>query len=517
MGEVQEQRYRCNICSKFCVNGKSLGGHMRVHMALFSASRKSAESKAEGTEDFEGGDDQNGFQIPESVENQSNIAEICVEKIQNCDSMGLGDGDKNNSYELRDNPKKSWRISDSKNGVSIKAASCGACGKTFSSLRALSGHMRCHSVKNSGFNLCKKCGKEFDSPRALFGHMKCHSKKHKNYSAESASELDLCPIRRKLRIRYNKTDAKPSVLGLNASKSAFSEFGEFEEVAMCLIMLSEGVKEWDMLNPVTESPDDDSACFGSQSSGKSMRVSGNDGDFRSKGKMDIGIQEKNLAEVDEMKVNIAASSDGLPREYEYKELEQFNGAGSEFLKLNSSKRPSLCVDSSSVEKDSADTDLEILNETEKKRGSKCTLYVKNFRSQLALRGDNARQSKRGNNSSLDLHTSLSSVTVVGSQLDQIKRNANQPCQGKAEKGSINTESSKRKERECPICFKVFSSGKALGGHKRAHFSGCTGNKLEDTSVNPAIIENHGFPDLNFPATIDEGIKGGDVGLSSCGE
>ncbi|XP_073281253.1 uncharacterized protein [Primulina huaijiensis] len=517
MGEVQEQRYRCKICGKLCVSGKSLGGHMRVHLALISASRKAAESEVEKTMDFEGGGDQNGFQIQESVKNQSNRAEISGEKIKNCDTMGFGDSDHNNSYELRDNPKKSWRTSDSKKVVSNKAASCRACGKEFSSLRALSGHMRCHSIKNSEFHQCKKCGKKFDSLRALFGHMKCHSKKHMNESAESVSELDnLCSIRRKRsRIRCN-TDTKPSVLGLNASNSAFSEFDESKEVAMCLIMLSKGVKEWDMLNPVTESSDDDSAYFGAQSSGKCTRVSGNDGDSILKGKLDIKISEKNLSGVDEMKVNVEASGDGLPCVYEFKEYEQFNGADSEFLKSNSSERSSLCVHSSSLKKDcaenAAEIDLEILKKSEKKKGSKCTIYSEIFQSHLALRGHNARHRKEADNSSFDKPTSLSSVTKVGSQLHQIKCNANQPYQGKAEKGSINVESSKSKERECPICFKIFSSGQALGGHKRAHLSGFTESKLEDTSLNQEITENHDFLDLNFPATIDEGIKGGDVGL-----
>ncbi|KAJ1296663.1 hypothetical protein BS78_01G319700 [Paspalum vaginatum] len=60
--------------------------------------------------------------------------------------------------------------------------------------------------------------------------------------------------------------------------------------------------------------------------------------------------------------------------------------------------------------------------------------------------------------------------------------------------------------ECPICFKVFGSGQALGGHKRshsiagelyerAHGDGDAG--MDDTELQPLIDD--GFLDLNLPA------------------
>ncbi|XP_047962037.1 zinc finger protein 559-like [Salvia hispanica] len=144
MGQVEEQRYVCRICSKPCVSGKSLGGHMRAHLA----SKKSA------------------------------VNPNCVEEF--------GDSD------------------ESKHALTAKTTnSCRECGKEFASLRALSGHMRFHSIKNKKeVHLCKECGRGFESIRAVFGHMKSHSTK----KVSSVVVESFCPVRRKRsEIKYKGT------------------------------------------------------------------------------------------------------------------------------------------------------------------------------------------------------------------------------------------------------------------------------------------------------------------------
>lgn len=58
----------------------------------------------------------------------------------------------------------------------------------------------------------------------------------------------------------------------------------------------------------------------------------------------------------------------------------------------------------------------------------------------------------------------------------------------------------KKIHECPYCFRVFSSGQALGGHKRSHVIGVTSNP---NPTSTKIEDNLNLIDLNLPAPIDE--------------
>ncbi|XP_057769654.1 zinc finger protein ZAT2 [Salvia miltiorrhiza] len=388
MGEVEEQRYVCRICSKACVSGKSLGGHMRVHLAQIAASKKAAEIKME---DYDDDDDR---QLKDSCINQSNSSEE-EEKTMNAEA---GEGDQsNNSYELRENPKKSWRISDPKRALSKTTNSCRECGRKFGSLRALSGHMRCHSSKNKKeVHCCKECGRGFESVRAMFGHMKSHSKRVMKVcdsvveSGESLSDMEnFCPIRRKRsRIRYKGT-VNPS------SRCGASEVEEAEEAARCLVMLSRGMVG---VGNAGDS-DDDSAYFGGVvASCGSRKLCGSDG----------GV--------------VANAS-----------------------------------------------------------------HIENVKSVDLVCDDEFLEDGIGSNGG-DLEKMLES------------KHDHDECGG-VEMEMEMEESSKGKEHECPICFKVFGSGQALGGHKRAHYNGVV------ESRNQEVL------DLNFPVAGGGGL-GLDFSLSS---
>ncbi|XP_020579768.1 zinc finger protein ZAT9-like [Phalaenopsis equestris] len=98
------ERHRCKICSKCFPSGRSLGGHMRSHMRFYSS----------------------------------------VTELQKLDKS---------SYELRENPRKTCKLSDfagedpTSSSSSLKIKQCKVCGKEFPSWKALFGHMRCHSDK----------------------------------------------------------------------------------------------------------------------------------------------------------------------------------------------------------------------------------------------------------------------------------------------------------------------------------------------------------------------------------
>ncbi|CAI9758687.1 unnamed protein product [Fraxinus pennsylvanica] len=446
MEEVRQQRHVCKICSKSCVSGKSLGGHMRIHSTLISAMKKAAEVEFDSKMDLEGADDQEiqegSFQ---NSKNQSNSTYLDQEKIKNCGTnMGLGDDDPKTSYELRDNPKKSWKTFDGKHGDTPRDGTCKECGKVFPSLRALSGHMRCHSIKKSvaNQNHCKECGKGFDSMRALFGHMKSHS----NKSRRGTDELgNLCPLRRKRsRILY-KTDPTPSSSGV--------EFGEVEEVALCLIMLSRGVKNWDRSNAVTESTGNDSAYFRDESVCKDKEIDMNDGGDSSFDVDKVCKMDKLVGKLDPriLGSGIAFSEKYLPC--------------SDYLNLGFSGEDEMKVDS------------EISDDSVLKSSCCDKTIVDGHDSKMSIDFDEKFGLKMlGSTSSVEVDTCPSAIAEANSKIE------------------CNVIAS----FQCPTCSRIFSSGQALGGHKRAHCTGFTGNKTIES-----VAMDGGF-DLNLPITIDEG-------------
>ncbi|RWV83283.1 hypothetical protein GW17_00055137 [Ensete ventricosum] len=86
--------------------------------------------------------------------------------------------------------------------------------------------------------------------------------------------------------------------------------------------------------------------------------------------------------------------------------------------------------------------------------------------------------------------------------------------GEADSADANADA---KVHECPFCFRVFSSGQALGGHKRSHFTSSATTVIENSPVSrpppscsPQITSpvasvatkcggSIGLIDLNFPA------------------
>ncbi|KAL1566374.1 zinc finger protein ZAT4-like [Salvia divinorum] len=68
------------------------------------------------------------------------------------------------------------------------------------------------------------------------------------------------------------------------------------------------------------------------------------------------------------------------------------------------------------------------------------------------------------------------------------------------------ECKKSKDHECPICFKIFPSGQALGGHKRSHLitdqskTSTTGHLRVEDAQTPRVRH---FLDLNLPAPVEE--------------
>lgn len=112
---------------------------------------------------------------------------------------------------------------------------------------------------------------------------------------------------------------------------------------------------------------------------------------------------------------------------------------------------------------------------------KCETCNKVFRSYQALGGHRASHKKMKMNSKMD----------------------HQNQQSQFEGGNCGTSFVvEKKIHECPVCFRVFASGQALGGHKRTHV---TGSSMTMTIPQAPCSSKVGssFIDLNLPAPIDD--------------
>ncbi|XP_047324035.1 zinc finger protein ZAT1-like [Impatiens glandulifera] len=195
MEENHEFRFVCKLCYKKYPNGKSLGVHMKSHVMLASSDEKPAYPNSPNKE-------------------------------------------KNPGYVLRENPKRSWRTAPPMandhhhhhHHHEDKLMICRQCGKGFPSLKALCGHMACHSDRERGL-------KENDSSSSNTDH------------TESDTESD--SSRRRQMMRYNKGNI------IDNCSSSCSEMidHEQEELALCLMMLSRESGKW--VN-ITSSFDSDS-------------------------------------------------------------------------------------------------------------------------------------------------------------------------------------------------------------------------------------------------------------------
>ncbi|GKU94881.1 hypothetical protein SLEP1_g8308 [Rubroshorea leprosula] len=106
-------------------------------------------------------------------------------------------------------------------------------------------------------------------------------------------------------------------------------------------------------------------------------------------------------------------------------------------------------------------------------GFRCSLCDKSFPSYQALGGHKASHRK-----------------LIGTDELQRTNVSTTPSDG----ASVNPSS---KTHTCSICHRMFSSGQALGGHKRCHYDGSVGVKSADGVS--SIQSQRGF-DLNFPAS-----------------
>ncbi|XP_031259237.1 uncharacterized protein LOC116117330 [Pistacia vera] len=536
MEEDREFKHVCKFCSKSFPCGRSLGGHMRSHMI----NNNSAE-----TTDFD------------KFSKKKKKKKMLSSSVNN--HIGSYWNSETPGYGLRENPKKSRRLADSREETSIYDKFCKESSeKGFLSWKASVGNMNStQSEKDTSFE---------DQDSWTSGNEKLVM------DSQSDNET-AAPNRRrrsKRRTRYMATAnscalsvANNNTHNHNSGSSSVSEIEqEQEEVAMCLMMLSRDVGPRGGLNSVAESSDNNSVYFEAKIEVKNSVCSGDEvvklKRLKEK-KLKSGFvdsdniqfegrhSEYSACGISRRGSKTDASTDGFVKKDGTKKSQlhyQFGDENSEVElgrnsvketrsdqahlgsnnKFNSSKKklhdsfdPEL--GSGSMKKSTTDVlDTEFHKDSQKRSKFECTTCNKIFHSYQALGGHRASHKKikgcfasKIDSSETSIEKELSPDPTPDSKIIKSINNENATVHSIADcdERADTSYGAIKKRHECPICLKVFSSGQALGGHKRSHL--INGN---DARNNPTIViekptpEIRSFLDLNLPAPVEEESSNG---------
>ncbi|KAE9613684.1 hypothetical protein Lal_00016363 [Lupinus albus] len=420
---MEEKKFVCKYCSKRFPCGKSLGGHIRTHM----------------TEERNNNNNVNAN--PNAECDDLNLDAVRMKKKRDLWSE-VG-------YGLRENPKKTMRFVHSNATL---------------------------EQQQEDEKFCKECGKGFPSLKALCGHMACHSEKQKLVLDNQSDTEENCDIlkhsKRPKRMRFKTL----SLSNNHTYSSSVSEVEqEQEEVAMCLMLLSKDSSHKGPFGFVTESSENNSVVVeAAKSSSVDMRVGTKNGNkFVSNG---YDLVEK-------------VSND------EFKsELEDYNVESRKMLSMN--KGRSKCAVTVLKKKSVMENlDYDRNDGTTGKFDSRKTTNYDYFghskKTENMFDSDEIYEKKGWNYESDENSSDTDSFPAP-------KYHSSKVLNGKkCNKAKKKLKSKKSREHECPICYKIFKSGQALGGHKRSHFVGGSEENTVVINKGPCLI------DLNLPAPVDE--------------
>ncbi|XP_027096335.1 uncharacterized protein [Coffea arabica] len=427
--EDQESRFVCKWCNKKYPCGKSLGGHMRSHiMAISAESEIKDEPNMKKLLSLNGGE--------KSFDREPKVVELG------------GGGHAGSGYGLRENPKKTFKAVDA-NFPLPQEKVCKQCGKGFQSLKALCGHMACHSDKDRG------------------GLKDDHSWTSENQKLVMDSHSDTEAEERQLRSRsknkrYKRIIIKSSSFSLANGSSSVSEIDEQEqeEVAMCLMMLSRDSGNWGGVNSVVESSDNNSVVLETKSSSIDMRI----------GRME-GLKFVHSPEDDtpQTKPRSLKKSSGLDAELVF---EQENSDSGYFLEEVVKLESDASVDGfhrkcgffkSSKPKASVGARCEETLAEIKRGFSK----IKSYKAELRKEMSRENEHDSGVISKMGKYEARNKSKDSSDNLELVNESHR-----KARHGSSDADQSKnaykRSKYECLNCKKTFKSYQALGGHRPCH-------------------------------------------------
>ncbi|XP_004490147.1 uncharacterized protein [Cicer arietinum] len=522
---MEEKKFVCKFCSRKFACGKSLGGHIRTHMMNEHNSVKANEEKRINAN--------SNFNVSVNVNGNGNAMfkfDDGRKRKRDFGSSSGGVGGDDVIYGLRENPKKTTRFVHSNVAATIQMEKfCKECGKGFPSLKALCGHMACHSEKDKGINRIVESSSE---------------KQKLVMDSQSDTETSV-QTRRSKRMKFKNVGSgggsnnnhQPSSSSLhwgNCSSSVSEVEQEQEDVALCLMMLSRDSTYKGRFALVTESSDNNSVVLEAKSPSVDTKFAVN----RGKNKAFEVVEKKLNKDVKLKSVGIGYVSDNSNSEdfnYGPKKVDSDESSDDFFMNEKKSKKvgfgeheyeSSKKIMSRERSKNSNEFKKLVLDDSvgkilvgssSMKNGySNDEMYDENGGKELKIERESFSSSDDSAYESDENSTDSDSYQAPKTQTN--KNLIGKKTKYTSKKGKKKMKSKKSKEHECPICNKIFKSGQALGGHKRSHFvggsddtlvirpSGGGGGSGGGRARAPPVAQAPPVPcfiDLNLPAPVDE--------------